>query len=111
MEDPKDLISVYQAANSTEAFLVKNQLLNEGIEAFVSEQNEPLAGLPIAAPDVLVSRADEARARAIVARYEEGQIERAERPDWKCAKCGATVIGAFDICDACGADRTGNSEE
>jgi hypothetical protein len=55
-----------------------NLLLDEGIEAFVSEENEPLAGLPIAAPDVLVSRADQARAQAIIDDYDDKQIERAE---------------------------------
>lgn len=76
--DPKELVSVYKAANPTEAHLVMNLLLDEGIEAFVSEENEPLAGLPIAAPDVLVSRADQARAQAIIDDYDDKQIERAE---------------------------------
>jgi hypothetical protein len=76
--DPKELVSVYQAANTTEAHVAMNLLLDEGIEAFVSEEHEPLAGLPIAAPDVLVARQDEARARQIIAEYEDKQIERAE---------------------------------
>ncbi len=79
--DPKELVSVYQAANPTEAHLAMNLLLDEGIEAFVSEENEPLAGLPIAAPDVLVSRQDEARAREILDDYGDVQIERAEEDE------------------------------
>lgn len=77
-DDPKELVSVYKGANPTEAHLVMNLLLDEGIEAFVSEENEPLAGLPIAAPDVLVARENEARARAIIDNYDDLQIERAE---------------------------------
>lgn len=111
MEDPNDLVSVYQGENVTEAHLVKNLLLDEGIDASVSEENEPFASLPIVPPDVLVRRADEARARKIVERYDAEQVARADRPDWTCPKCGATVVGAFDICDACGADRPGSEED
>ncbi len=81
MSDPKDLVSVYQGANVTEAHLVMNLLLDEGIEAFVSEENEPLAGLSIAAPDVLVSVQDEERARKIIDEYDDKQIERAEHDE------------------------------
>jgi hypothetical protein len=79
--DPKELVSVYQGANPTEAHLVMNLLLDEGIEAFVSEENEPLAGLTIAAPDVLVARENEARAREIIDNYDDLQIERAEEEE------------------------------
>jgi hypothetical protein len=41
MEDPQDLISVYQAANTTEAYIVHNLLVDAGIAAEVSEENEP----------------------------------------------------------------------
>ncbi|HTU25684.1 MAG TPA: DUF2007 domain-containing protein [Pirellulales bacterium] len=107
MEDPEDLVSVYQAANPTEAYFVHNLLIDAGIQAEVTEENEPFAGLPIVPPDVLVKQADEARAREIVGQYERDQEARANRPDWICAKCGAKVIGAFDECDVCGADRPG----
>ena len=111
MSDAEDLISVYQAANVTEAYFVKNLLIDADIEATVSEENEPLAGLPIAAPDVLVRKLDEAHAREVVATYEAEQIRRAERPDWTCPKCKATVVGAFDRCDVCGTDRPGDEDE
>ena len=111
MSDPNELISVYKGENVTEAHLVMNLLLDEGIEAFVSEENEPLAGLGIAAPDVLVRRADEVRSRAIIERYDDTQLERAARPDWTCPSCGATVLGALDLCDRCGADREGSDDE
>jgi hypothetical protein len=78
LSDPKDIVSVYKGANVTEAHLVMNLLLDEGIDAFVSEENEPLAGLSIAAPDVLVRAEDEARARVIIEDYDDRQIERAE---------------------------------
>lgn len=81
MSDPKDLVSVYKGANVTEAHLVMNLLLDEGIDANVSEENEPLAGLSLAAPDILVRREDEVRARAIIDNYDDRQIERAEKEE------------------------------
>jgi hypothetical protein len=81
LSDPKDLVSVYKGANVTEAHLVMNLLLDEGIDANVSEENEPLAGLSLAAPDILVRREDEARARAIIDNYDDRQIERAEKDE------------------------------
>jgi Putative prokaryotic signal transducing protein len=111
LSDPKEPVSVYKGENATEAHLVMNLLLDEGIEAFVSEENEPLAGLSIAAPDVLVRREDEVRARAIIERYDDQQLQRAARPDWKCPTCGATVLGALDECDRCGAALPGSDAD
>ena len=110
MSDLDELFAVYEAANVTEAHFVKNLLLDEGIKASVSEEDQPLP-LPITPTSVLIFRRDEERARAVIDKYDEQQEARADRPDWKCPKCGATVIGAFDECDACGADRPGTEEE
>jgi len=110
MDPNEDLVAVYEAANVTEAHLLKNLLVDEGIQAMVTEENEPL-DLPITPSHVLVRKSDESRARKIIEEYEEQEIERAERPDWKCPKCGATVIGAFDECDACGAPMPGSEED
>ncbi len=107
MEDPDDLISVYRTNEVAEAHLVKNLLLDENIDCQVAEENEPLAGLNIVPADVLVRRRDFPRAEAIVHRYDEKKIERAERPDWKCLQCGASVVGSFDECDVCGTVRPG----
>jgi hypothetical protein len=109
-EDPDELISIYRAAEVPEAYLVKNLLGDAGIEAQVTEPNEPLAGLPIVPADVLVRRRDLAQAEAFVREYDETKMERAERPDWKCPACNATVTGAFDECDVCGALRPGVTE-
>ncbi|HEX3726783.1 MAG TPA: DUF2007 domain-containing protein [Pirellulales bacterium] len=110
MSDPTDLVVIYKTANATEAYLVKNLLQDEGIAATVGEEHEFLS-LPITPSDVLVRRSDEAHAREIVSAYDADQQRRADRPDWVCPACGATVVGAFDECDACGADRPGSEEE
>ena len=79
MGDPLNLVSIYRAANSIEANMVKNLLADEGIEAVVTEENEPLAGLDITPPDVLVRVSDEVRAREFMEKYEERLIEEAEK--------------------------------
>jgi hypothetical protein len=103
MSDPEDLVSIYQAANVTEAHLVKNLVLDAGIRAVVSEENEPLAGLSIAAPHVLVHQRDFIRAEQIIEQYEERQVARVEGPQWKCPACGAMNYAGYDSCDTCGA--------
>jgi hypothetical protein len=110
LSDPDELIPIYEAANVTEAHLVKNLLLDEGIEASVSEEDQPLS-LPITPSSVLIFRRDEARARTIIDRYDAEQEARADRPDWTCPKCNATVVGAFDECDVCGQTRPGSEED
>lgn len=105
MSDQQDLISVYQANNPTQAYFVKNLIEAQGIEAAVSEVNEPLAGLPITAIDVLVKEADRAAAEAIVEAYDDDVANRHERPNWVCSTCGEKVPDTFDECFNCGADR------
>lgn len=81
MKDPLNLVKVYEAANSIEANIVKNLLAEQNIDAVVTEENEPLAGLDITPPDVLVRAGDEERAREFIAEYEETLIEEAEKGD------------------------------
>lgn len=69
MERPDDVVSVYRAANVTEAHLVKNLLLDAGIDAHVSEENEPFAGVAVVPPDVLVLRKNLIEAEEIVREY------------------------------------------
>jgi hypothetical protein len=109
LSESDDLITIYEAANPTEAHLVMNLLVDEGIKAYVQEDEPfPLVNFP---SHVVVRREDEAQARAIIERYDAEQVARADRPDWKCPACGALVIGAFDDCDACGAPRPGTEED
>jgi hypothetical protein len=106
VSDTNELVVIYKTANATEAHLVKNLLIEEGIKASVGEEHEFLS-LPITPSDVLVFKSDESRARQIVDEYDAVQKTRADRPDWVCPACQATVVGAFDECDVCGADRPG----
>jgi hypothetical protein len=108
MSDPEDLVSIYRAGNVTEAYLIKNLMADEGIEAQVTEENEPLAGLSITPPDVLVHRRDQQRAEQFVADYEERLIERVERPQWKCSLCGEMNPGFAESCESCDAAMPGS---
>lgn len=110
MDDPQDLVSVYQAANPTEAHLVMNLLLDEDIDAQVSEENEPFAGLPVVPPDVLVRKADEALRTGDCGRVRLRAGRAGGCPDWTCPQCKATVVGPFDECDVCGAPRPGTED-
>ncbi len=63
--DPNELVCVYSAANIMEAHLVRNVLLDAEIDAEVSERT-PAAGDNSC--DVVVRLADEAIARALIAK-------------------------------------------
>ena len=81
MSHADDLVSVYQGANNADAFMVRNALIDEGIECQVSEVNEPFAGLSVVAPDVLVRASDEKRAREIIGKLEQTQARHADDAD------------------------------
>jgi hypothetical protein len=78
LDDPENLVSVYRARNVTEAHFVKNLLLADEIDAVVSEENEPFAGVAVVPPDVLVHRKDRERAMEIVRQFEAHQVEHGE---------------------------------
>jgi hypothetical protein len=70
MHDPEALVTIYKAANSAQAFIIRNALEAEGIACQVAEANEPLAGLSIVEPDVMVKARDQPRAEQIIADWE-----------------------------------------
>jgi hypothetical protein len=62
--EPKDLVPVYTAADSVKAYIVKNLLEEEGIRAFIEDENQAaVTGLTTLEVKVLVEsdRAEEAR--------------------------------------------------
>jgi hypothetical protein len=62
--DPNDLVTVYTAANSVDATIVKNALEDQGIRCFVEGGNQAaetgLIGIPVTVA-VAAKDADEAR--------------------------------------------------
>ena len=80
-DDPEELVTVYHAANSAEAFIIRNALQAEGIACQVAEANEPLAGLSIVEPDVMVKAKDRARAEQIIVDWENARESDDEDSD------------------------------
>jgi len=95
-----------------DAHLAKAVLEDAGISAqVVGEMLQAGAGElamgPSSSPRVWVSEEDQARARTIIAEWEKQS--RADptgsHPSWKCAQCGESVEGNFDICWNCQGPR------
>lgn len=70
MNDPNEVVTIYKAKNSPEAYMIRNALQAEGIQCRVAEANDPLAGLPLADPEVLVHISDSDRATKIIEQLE-----------------------------------------
>ncbi len=74
----EDLVEVYRAENSVQAHLMASALEDEGIRAYVDDQIENTAGLPlgwVTAPRILVAQSDAARARTLLEQMEQGEAE------------------------------------
>ena len=97
--------SVYQAANSLEAHMLKGALEVSGIE--VQLQGEALAGalgeLPANALEVrvLVKHHHLAPAQQILLDYQQQN-----KPAWYCGQCGEHNAGSFEICWQCAHEPT-----
>jgi hypothetical protein len=66
MSDPNEVVTIYKAKSSTEAFVIRNALEAEGIQCQVAEANDPFQGLQFGEPDVMVHANDADRAREII---------------------------------------------
>lgn len=110
MNDIDGWVSVYRVADETEAQLVVGLLARKGIEAQVYDRETGLPGLTTATPQVLVPKELQKEAEEVIREYEESLLERAERPDWKCPKCGEMVPGAYTECYFCAAEENNDTE-
>jgi len=94
---------VYRAENAFDAQLVRDLLVEQGIDAEV--HGMMLVGgvgeLPAdARPSVWIADADLYDwARQLIRRYENSAPHSA---DWQCPRCGETNAGTFEICWHCG---------
>ena len=77
----RSLVVVYSSPTVLETELVRSMLAGEGLHATVTEANEPFAGLPVVASEVLVWQEEEARARALIQNAESRHHERIERAE------------------------------
>ena len=108
----EEFVKVYQAKNVTEAYLVKNLLEEEGIEAHIEGEylQGALGDLPWLAisPRVLVPAEAEERARRIVEDFDSQRLAEPTgepSPPWRCPGCGEEVDAGFEVCWNCQTSR------
>ncbi len=95
---------VYQAGSLHEAQMLVDRLTDEGIRTFV--RNEHLQGalgeLPVSTHPVVcvVDDAQWANARELVLAFERARRQD-PGPDRRCASCGETSPGNFQVCWKC----------
>ena len=83
-------------------------LENAGILTFIRNQNTntTMAEMPSGVffqVLCVVNDDDFERAKELIIEVRDGTPDNL--PEWKCAQCGESVPGGFDICWKCGADR------
>jgi hypothetical protein len=94
---------VYAAANIPEAYLVRDLLINAGVESRILNEHASgaLGDVPMesAYPQVWIERDhQEHHARQIIDRYESSRRDQRVRT---CARCGESSPGPFDVCWNC----------
>ena len=98
---------VFSSTNRAVIEIVRNLLRNAGIETLVLNENMAAVtgGVPFfgTLPELgILHDEDEPRARAIVERFESGEIREAARQQpWQCTQCGQMIEGQFTECWAC----------
>lgn len=110
--DDDAVVEVYWAADAPQAHLVKTVLEKAGIEVHVVGEmlQQAVGDLPMGpttSPRVWVPKEQEARARALIAEWEQERRANLAEPQapWTCPACGEAVDGNFDICWKCQAPR------
>jgi hypothetical protein len=112
--DEDDVVEVYLAIDTPQAHFLRNMLGDAGIDArVVGGTVSSSLGLPQgieSSPAVLVHKADEARARALLDEFEKRNArphrDDEPRPAWKCPACGELVDADFELCWNCQNPRT-----
>jgi hypothetical protein len=114
-EADDDIVEVYSAADITEAAFLRDLLEEAGIRTrVVGDSLQTAVGLlppgEETAPRLWVFRADEGKAREMLADYE--RVHRRPHPDddppaesWQCPTCGETVETDFELCWNCQTPR------
>jgi hypothetical protein len=105
---------VYSARDEVDAELVKNALVNAGIDAVVQSGglSGVLGAIPVSAetlPSVWV-RDDDADAAAQVVDAFKHPAPPTGQP-WTCPKCGEVIEPQFDTCWNCGTAKPGSAAE
>jgi len=99
------------AANPTEANVIKDFLIDHGIEADIQgEELWALRGeLPITYPEIFVPDAQVEKASELVNSFRKNNDQSNLTP-WTCEKCGENIEGQFTDCWNCQSVRANVSE-
>lgn len=106
-----DWVTLYNAENSLEANIIKELILNAGIECQI--KGEMLQGAMGEIPfeqtqvSVQVYAIKERHAREILVNYQ--QVKQSA-PDWVCPNCNEHNGSTFDFCWSCGTLKNDKSE-
>ncbi|HEX6998664.1 MAG TPA: DUF2007 domain-containing protein [Gammaproteobacteria bacterium] len=93
---------VFRSKAPTEAALVRNLLVEEGIDAKLFGDETPYPG--VLSTEVWVTDdADAPRALELIRRTFSAEDKR---PAWRCAACGEGNPASFELCWSCGARRS-----
>ena len=97
---------VYYTLDLTEAVLLKDHLLHNGVAASV--RNKGAVRIPYAgtASEVWIAHeTDDAEVRRLVAAFLREQKSAAAAAAWRCADCGEESPGEFEFCWKCTRER------
>lgn len=94
------MLNIFQSRTPTEAALVCNLLIANGIDARLVEQTPSFTG--IVCSEVWITRDEdgETAIRLVRALYSGSEADAS----WICRQCDELVPGEFDSCWHCGAD-------
>jgi len=104
MSSSNRLITIYRAANSSEAHVLKHLIEAQGIKVTIF--GESLSGavgeLPadVLQPELKILDKDSEPAKKIIADYESRLSQKSE-VQWKCSNCGEENHGSFEFCWNC----------
>ena len=100
------MIRIYQGMGPTDAWLVRDWLVRNGVTATVRGQNllGVLGEIPVSEAWPSVYVAPEDRERALTA-LREFHAPALVHPEWSCVRCGEANGPAFGSCWSCGTDR------
>lgn len=102
---------IYSSLNVTDAVLLKDELLSNGVEAQLLSKHgrhAMTAAAEVAAEVWIADEADTAETRGLIQGFLRRlqSAEREKRP-WRCMRCKEENPDPFDSCWKCGRERRG----
>ena len=96
---------VFTSMDLSETMLVRDAMLNHGIDAFTQNDHAGHSPVPEFRPAVeiwVTNDGDYDAARRLVASTLSVIDSKTEAPPWHCAACGSENPASFELCWSCG---------